>query len=129
MPVNLVVSDNAIDLEITGWWDRTVCMTSGQHVAMSDVVGARLTSWEEVRDGLGWRLGGAYFPNVIATGWYGVPDRSGSRQLLAVFRDRDELLVIDTRLPKPCRLVVGHPDRERQAGWINERVTPLDDTK
>ena len=128
MPVNLVVSDDAIDLEVSGRWDRMMCMTSAEHVAMADVIGARLAGWDEVKAGLGWRVGGAYVPSLIATGWYAVPDRKGARQLLAVFRDRDELLVIDTRLEKPCRIVVSHPDRERLAWWINERVHPATET-
>lgn len=123
MAVNLFVRDDAIDLEITGWFDRLMCLSSGARIAMADVVGARTASWDDVRPEIGWRAGGAYVPRLIATGWYTMPGRKGVRQLLAIFRDREHLLVVDTRLPKPCRLVLAVPDRERLAASINERVT------
>lgn len=122
MTVNLVVCDDAIDVEVTGWFDRAMCLSSGFRLPMADIVGARLGTWDEARADLGWRTGGAYWPGLIATGWYSVRDRPGVRQWWAVFRGRDELLVIDTRLDKPCRLVLAHPDRARLAWWINERV-------
>lgn len=124
MPIDLTVGDDAIDLAITGWFDRAMCMTKGQHILLADVVGARLTTWDDARADMGWRVGGGYWPGRIATGWYTVPGRKGLRQLWAVYRDRAELLVIDTRLERPSRIVLAHPDRARLAWWINERVSP-----
>jgi hypothetical protein len=124
VPVQVSVNSEAVDIEITGWWDRAMCLSSGVHLPLADVVEARLVTWDEARAGMGWRTGGAYWPGWIATGWYAVPDRKGARQLWAVWRDRDELLEIETRLERPTRVVLAHPDRERIAWWINERVHP-----
>lgn len=127
MSVNVTVSDDAIDVEVTGWFDKAMCLTSGFRVPMADVVGARLVSWDEARADLGWRTGGAYWPGLIATGWYSIRDRPGVRQWWCVHRDRDQLLLVDTRLERPCRLVIAHDDRARLAWWINERVAPRAD--
>lgn len=122
MAIKLTVGDDAIDLVITGWYDRVMCVSSGAHIPLADVVGARLVTWDEARADMGWRVGGAYWPGSIATGWYTMPGQKGLRQLWAVFKDRAELLMIDTRLDKPCRLVLADPDRARLAAAINERV-------
>jgi len=122
MAIEVTVRDDAVDIDITGAADVLLCLSGGLRIPMADVVGARLLSWDEFRPELGWRVGGGYWPGLIATGWFTVPDRKGARQLLAVFRDRAEILVIDTKLDKPCRVVLQHPDRERLAWWINERI-------
>ena len=122
MAVSLHVSDDGIDVLVTGWFDRLMCVTNAIHVDMADIVGARPVTWDEAVPGMGWRLGGAYWPGRIATGWYGVPDRKGARQWWAVFRDRDHLLEVETRLENPTRLVLANPDRDRLCWWINERV-------
>jgi hypothetical protein len=64
---------------------------------------------------------GAYLPGYVAAGWFLVPDRPGARQFCCVQRDRD-VLVVDTDLERPTRLVLQHPDRARLAWWIAERV-------
>lgn len=122
MTVTLDVTDDGIDLRIDGWFDTLMCVSSGMHVAMQDIVEARLVEWDEVRAGMGLRVGGAYWPGRIATGWYAVPGRQGARQFWAVFRDRTNLIEITTRVDRPTRLVLANPDRERLAWWINERV-------
>jgi hypothetical protein len=106
MAVTLVPRDDTLDLEITGWADQMWCLSTGVQIPWEDVVGARVQTWDEVRAGLGWRVGGAYWPGWIATGWYTVPGVKGDRQLLGVFRKRRELVVVETRRPRPRRLVV-----------------------
>jgi len=124
MAIEVTVHDDAVEIRMTGAFDTTMCMSGGLRVPLSDIESARLMSWDEARAGMGWRVGGAYWPRLIAAGWYAVPGRTGARQLWAVFRDRRELLVIDTRLERPCRIVLQHPDRERLVWWINERTLP-----
>ena len=68
MGVNVDVSDEANDIEITGWFDKMMCFSSGQHLAMADVVGARLLTWDEAKAGIGWRIAGGYWPGRFATG-------------------------------------------------------------
>ena len=45
----------------------------------------------------------------------------GKRQLWCVYRD-DEVLVIDNRLNRPCRVVLQLPDRHDIAWYIGERL-------
>jgi len=124
MAIEVTVQDDAVEIRMTGAFDTAACMSGGVRVPMSDIESARLTSWDEVRADVGWQIAGAYVPGLIVTGWYTMKGRRGARQLLAIYRDRRELLVIDTRLERPCRIVLQHPDRQRLAWWINERTAP-----
>lgn len=122
MAVTLVPRDDTLDLEITGWADQLWCLSKGVQIPWDDVVEAHLRTWDEVRAGLGWRVGGAYWPGSIATGWYTIPDQKGDRQLLGVFRDRSQLVVVETRRPRPRRLVVPSPQAASLVAEINARV-------
>jgi hypothetical protein len=117
--VQLVPRDDTLDLEITGWADQLWCLSKGVQLAWSDVNGAQVQTWDEVRAGLGWRVGGAYWPGRIATGWYTIPGMKRDRQLLGVFRHRSQLVVVETRLRRPRRLVVPS-DR---AAFLVEEIT------
>ena len=57
----------------------------------------------------------------MATGWFTVKDRKGARELWCVYKD-PEVLVIDTRRERPCRVVLQHPDRHDLAWYIGERL-------
>jgi hypothetical protein len=120
--VTLIPRDDTLDLEITGRFDQLWCLSTGQRIPWDDVVGARVQTWDEVRAGLGWRTGGAYWPGRIATGWYTIPGRQGERQLLGVFRDRAELVVVETRRPRPRRLVAASSEPAGLVETINRRV-------
>ncbi len=122
MAVTLLVHDDSIDLQITGWFDRAMCLSSGLTLPLTEITGARLVGFDEAKASIALRVGGTWVPGLIATGWYAVRGRRGARELWAVFRDREQVLVIDTTLDRPCRIVLGHPDRERLAWWINERL-------
>jgi hypothetical protein len=121
MPVHVHVSDDAVDITFTGvdkWFSFN---PSGQHVAMADITSAQVVPRAEAEAALGWRLGGGYWPRRMATGWYSVKGRKGVRQLWCVYTDQD-VLVIDTTLDKPCRVVLQHPDRHDLAWYIGERL-------
>jgi hypothetical protein len=122
MAVRLVPRDDTLDLEITGWADRLWCLSNGVQIPWGDVIGAQVQTWDEVRAGLGWRVGGAYWPGRIATGWYTIPGQQGDRQLLGVYRDRSQLVVVETRLPRPRRLVVPSQHGAALVGEINRRA-------
>lgn len=122
MSVNVLVHDEVVEVEITGFWDRTICFSRGFTIPIADIVAARLATWDEVAADLGARVGGGYWPGRFATGWFTFRGRRGGRQWFAVFRDRDRLLVIDTKVDRPCRVVIGTNDGERLAWWINERL-------
>ena len=108
MTVEARIEGDVLVVEITER-DRFWCMSNGQRIARSDIVAARVATWTEVRAELGWRVGGTYVPGRVAAGWYLIKKRKGCRQLLAVFRDRSSLLMVDTRLKKPARLVIATP--------------------
>ena len=57
----------------------------------------------------------------MATGHFTVPGRTGARQFWCVYRD-PEVLVIDTSLENPARIVLQHADRDRLAWFISERI-------
>jgi hypothetical protein len=119
--VRVHVSDDAVDIRFTGA-DRLITFAhGGVRLSMSDVVAARVESRQGLREGLGWRVGGGYFPGRLATGWFTMKGEKGKRQLWCVYRD-DEVLVVDTRLDRPCRVVLQVPDRHDIAWYIGERL-------
>lgn len=89
MAIRVAVRGDVLDVEIRGLFDSAMCMSGDQHIPLGDILSARVASWDEVRASLGWRVAGAYWPGLMATGWYAVPDRRGARQFVAVFRDCD----------------------------------------
>jgi hypothetical protein len=118
---HVFVSDDAVDITFSGA-DRVVTFSPrGQHLAMADIVAARVAPVEELRTRLRWRVGGGYFPGRLATGWFTVKGEKAKRELWCVYRDR-EVLAIDTRLDKPSRVVLQLPDRHDIAWYIGERL-------
>jgi hypothetical protein len=120
--VRAALRGDTLDIEIRGFVDTTMCLSGDQHLALSDITAARVVSWDEVRAGLGWRTAGAYWPGLIATGWYAVPGRKAARQFLAVYRDRANLLLVDTRVERPARVVVATPEAAALAADITARL-------
>jgi hypothetical protein len=57
----------------------------------------------------------------MATGHFTWPGHKGMRQLWAVYRDT-EVLVIDTTRTNPARIVIQHPYRHDLAWLIAERL-------
>ena len=122
MGVHVDVSDEAITVTFSGW-DQIWALCHQRTIALSDITGARVAAVDELRAELGWRVGGTYWPGAVAAGWYSVRGRKGARQLWSVYRD-PEVLVIDTTLERPCRLVLQLADRHDVAWFIGERLTP-----
>lgn len=124
MAVHVFVYDDSVDVTINGI-DRWLALSEGVHLPMADITGARVTTFDEACEGLGWRVGGTWLPRAwgggIYAGHYTVPGRKGARQLWCVFRD-PEVLVIDTRLERPTRVVLQVPDRHDLAWFIGERL-------
>jgi hypothetical protein len=118
--VDVFVADDEVRIDISGF-DVVLCLARSIRLPMADVVGARVAPVAEIRDDVGWRLAGGYLPGVLATGWFTVRGRKGLRQFLHVFRD-PEVLVIDTARQRPWRVVLQHPDRDRLAWLIAERL-------
>lgn len=112
--------DDRVTIDLTGL-DRVAALSGHVEVPLEHVTGARVVPTSEAKQGLGWRLGGTFLPGVVAAGHYGVRGRKGARQLWSVYRDKD-VLVIDTDREDPCRVVLQHPDRDRLAWLIAERV-------
>jgi hypothetical protein len=118
--VHVFVADDEVDITFDGA-DRWTTFSSGITLAMSDIVAARVAPVDEVRPTLGWRVLGGYFPGRLTTGHFTAKDREGGRQLWCVYRD-PEVLVIETRLDRPARVVLQTEDRANLAWLINERV-------
>lgn len=121
MGLRVVVHDDGVDVTISGW-DALLCLSSGVRLRMDQITSARVAPWTEARADMGWRVGGGYFPGWFATGWYTIPGRKGARQLWCTYR-APEVLIIDTNLERPARLVLQHRDRHDLAWWIGERIT------
>ncbi len=121
MAVHVHVSDDAVHVTFTGADKWLTVNPKGQHVAMADITSARVISRAEAGIDLSWRFGGAWWPGKLATGWFMVKGREGARQLWCVYGDQ-EVLAIETRLERPCRVVLQHPDRHDLAWYIGERL-------
>lgn len=109
MALHVDIGDTGIDLSFTGL-DQALCLIKHLRLHYGDIERAWVGTWDDVRPALGWRVAGGYWPGRFATGHFMVKGRPGARQLWDVYRDR-ELLVIDTRVERPCRVVLQHPDR------------------
>ena len=109
MGVHVFVADDSVDITFDGV-DRWTTFSSGVRLAMADIVTARIAPVAEVRPSLGWRLPGGHVPGVMTTGHFTDKDRDGGRQLWCVYRD-PEVLVIETRLERPSRVVLQTADR------------------
>jgi hypothetical protein len=120
MGLSVFVHDDSIEIELSGL-DRVASLKSHMRIPLAVVTDARVASQEELKTELGWRVGGTYLPGVIAAGHYNTRDRKGVRQFWDVYRD-PEVLLIETRLKNPWRVVLQHPDRERLAWLIAERI-------
>jgi hypothetical protein len=109
MAIDVDVRDGAFELAISGW-HRAICLSRGVTLRTDEVVSADVRSWADLKGSIGWRVGGGYFPGKLATGWFTRPGRKGERQLLAVFaQHRESLLVVETTRRKPSRVVVATP--------------------
>ena len=120
MTIDLVVHDDAIDLKFTGW-DRLWALSRGIHLPIAQITDARVAEVAPLKKDLGLRTGGGYWPGKMATGHFTWRHRKGVRQLWAVYTDK-EVLVIDTTLAKPARIVIQHPYKHDLAWLIAERI-------
>jgi hypothetical protein len=122
MGIDVQVSDDAVDVHLRGW-DRVWALRRHLHLPMEEVVGARVAPVAELRRSLGLRLGGTAVPGRAIAGNYSRRGElcAGEREFWCVYRD-PEALVIETRRPKPRRVVLQHPGRHDLAWWIGERA-------
>ena len=118
--VEVTVGDDALEVRLTGL-DSAVALRRHLRVAVADIVDARVVSRAEARAGLGWRVGGGYWPGHMATGWFTVPGRKGLRQWWSVYRDA-RLLVVDTSLERPSRVVLQAPDVDGLDAQLHARL-------
>ena len=124
MATNVEITDDEVSVEFTGW-DRVWAFRKLARLPLSTITGARVAPVSELRDELGWKLGGTGLPGVCIAGSFSWrPSRPGHRQLWSTYRDPDAL-VIDTVMPVWSRVVLQHPDRDELAAEIN-RLTRTD---
>ena len=121
MAVHVTVADDAVDIRLSGA-DAVLSLSNGLRLPLEEVERAWLGSRTDLLAEAGWRVGGGYWPGVLATGWFTWKERKGYRQLWCTYRD-DEVLVIDTTRTSPARIVLQLPDRAEQAWYLNERLS------
>ena len=115
MGVELVVHDDSIDLTFSGR-DRFLALSKGIHLPINEITDARVATVEEMKQSLGWRVGGGYWPGRMATGHFTWRGRQRYRQLWSVYK-QNEVLVIDTTRKNPAahRPAAPLPPRPRVA--------------
>jgi hypothetical protein len=120
MSLQVDVDESAREVVIRfGGIDAMWALQSEQRLSFDVVTGARVVSRSDARADIGWRVGGAYWPGLIASGRFTVKGRKGARQLWLGFGD-PEGLAIDTSLERPCRVVLQTPDRVALAQRIEQ---------
>jgi hypothetical protein len=121
VPAHVHVGDDAVDISFSGIDRLLTFAPGGVHLCLADIVVAKVRPVAGLRGRLAWRVGGGYFPNRLATGWFTVKGEKGKRELWCVYRGH-EVLAIDTRLKRPSRVVLQLPDRHDIAWYIGERL-------
>ncbi len=120
MSVEVEVRDAEVAVELSGI-DAVYALRRHLRLPMSCITAAAVVPKAEARRSIGWRVGGTAFPGRVLAGWFVDRRRRGHRQWWSTYRD-DEVLVIDTTLRHPSRVVLQHPDRHDLAWWIGERL-------
>lgn len=124
MTVSITVRIEGDELVVrTGGLDTVLCLARTLRLPLRSVTAVSLMSVQQAKQPLGWRVGGGYFPGWFATGWFTWRGRRGARQWWRVYRD-PEVVVIDTDLPKPARLVLQLPERAELAGRLRALIAP-----
>ncbi|MCU1354580.1 MAG: hypothetical protein JWM05_3789 [Acidimicrobiales bacterium] len=119
MPVTIEIDETAVHIAVTGW-APLLAFCRRLDLALQDIVEARADDVDRLKPTLGLRLGGAYVPGLVTTGRYTVRGRKGCRQLWYVFRAK-RVLVVETRLMRPCRVVLQVEDPAARAAEIERR--------
>jgi len=105
-PMGLHVALHDDDLVVrTSGVDTALCLARELRIPRSAVTDVRLLPTRQAKAELGLRVGGGYFPGLLATGWFLWRRRKGLRQWWRVYRAA-EVLVVDTTLRRPARLVL-----------------------
>lgn len=121
MSLDVYVHDDKVTVDLGGI-DQLWCLKRHLEIPTADIRSARVVSREDLAPLRGgFKVAGARIPGVVEAGHFSVPDRPGARQFWCVYRD-PEVLVIETDLERPARVVLQHPDRERLAWLIAERI-------
>ena len=121
MATNVFVHDDVVDIDFTGW-NRVWALKGHVELAMRHIVDARVAPRGEVaREHWAGASAAPAGPGKVTAGHYTTRGRKGVRQLWDVYTD-DEVLVIETDLDRPWRVVLQHPDREFLAWVISERI-------
>jgi hypothetical protein len=105
-------------------WGAILAFARTVEVSLSDVAAAHVVPLTEARTSSGWRTSGSYVPRLICAGWYTVRGKRREREWWwSTFQDAD-VLVVETQLTKPRRIVLETSDRVELAAAINARRGP-----
>lgn len=119
--VQLSFEPDHLGIAFTGV-DRALALKGSLRLPWADIVGAEVVEQREAKRTLGIRLGGGYFPGWFATGHFTYRHRRGERQLWCCYRAR-RVLCIETRRPKPRRVVLQLDEPDAMAARITERAS------
>ena len=114
MSIKVDIEGNELAVAFTGW-DRVWTFHRGARIPLAHVASARVGNRDEEVRTARLRIAGSYIPKRMATGLFTM--RSGGRQLWAVYRRRD-VLVIDLTDEKWKRLVLQVDDPAALAARI-----------
>lgn len=119
MPIDVSLDEEALHVHLSGL-DSVWSLRRHIEVPRDSITGAEVAMVDDLRKTLGLRIPGTYVPGLVAAGRYHVRGQPGKIQLWAVYRD-DEVLVVDTDLDEPCRLVIQAENRAEIAESLDQR--------
>lgn len=120
MSVSVFVHDDSVEIELAGL-DQVWALKRHVHLDMADIVATRVAPVADLEADVAWRVGGTYWPGRALAGRFTTKGQPGRRQLWSVYRD-PEVLLLETRLDDPWRVVLQHQDRHNLAWLIAERI-------
>lgn len=114
MSIKVGIESDALAVAFTGW-DRVWSFHRGARIPLAHITSAHVGDRDEEMRTARLRIAGSYIPKRVAAGLFTM--RSGGRQLWAVYRRRD-VLVIDLTDEKWKRLVLQVDDPAALASSI-----------
>jgi hypothetical protein len=122
MSIDVTVGPEAVTIRFTGL-DMLMACKRRRIVPLNHITDARVEHVDVTARDVGLEVSGC-LPDISFTRFYTTRNRDNALQVWNVYRDK-EVLVIDTDLATPSRLVVQTPDRRRVAKEINDRLQSL----
>ncbi|MDA3039666.1 MAG: hypothetical protein O3C27_09080 [Actinomycetota bacterium] len=122
MALQLTIDGPTLRLQMTKL-DQIWTLRRHLEIPLEAVISASVQAKEPLADRLAFRIRGSSIPGMLLAGsftvWKEGREHAKERQFWLTFRGA-EVLVIDTNLRSPSRIVLEVPDRRRLAAMVNE---------